>query len=124
MLGRIKCYAEQSIGEYQNGFKSGRSTVDAIHAVKQIVEKCCENNIELHIVFIDFKQAFDSLERNVLLRDMKEIGIPNKLIRLTRMTMRNSKANVLTGEGISKEVEINKDDAASAQKWLQESRSE
>ena len=108
MLGRIKCYAEQSIGEYQNGFKSGRSTVDAIHAVKQIVEKCCENNIELHIVFIDFKQAFDSLERNVLLRDMKEIGIPNKLIRLTRMTMRNSKANVLTCEGISKEVEINK----------------
>jgi hypothetical protein len=38
------------------GFKPNKSTVDSIHVVKQICEKCYEFNIDLHNAFVDFKQ--------------------------------------------------------------------
>jgi len=43
------------------GFRPNRSTIDNIFIVRQIMEKCHEFNIELHNVFIDYAQAFDSV---------------------------------------------------------------
>jgi hypothetical protein len=31
--------------------------------MQQILEKCYEYNIEMHVLFTDFKQAFDSADR-------------------------------------------------------------
>ena len=39
------------------------STTDNIFIMQQILEKCYEYNIEMYILFIDFKQAFDSGDR-------------------------------------------------------------
>ena len=43
---------------------------------------------------VDFKQAFDSVNRRRLLKTMNMTGIPQKLIRLTEMTMKDTKAVV------------------------------
>jgi hypothetical protein len=43
------------------------------------------------MLFIDFKQVFDSVNRERLFGAMDKIGIPQKLIRLLRMTMRQTK---------------------------------
>jgi len=37
--------------------------------------------------FIDFKQAFDIIKRKRLFGAMDKMGIPQKLIKLIRMTM-------------------------------------
>jgi hypothetical protein len=46
-------YAEEIIREYQGGFQKGRSTVDWIFTVKQMLEICWEQNIEVRHLFID-----------------------------------------------------------------------
>jgi Reverse transcriptase (RNA-dependent DNA polymerase)/Endonuclease/Exonuclease/phosphatase family len=108
ILKRLKEYGEREIGEYQNGFRTGRSTVDAIHTLTQVIEKCYERDIDLHVIFIDFKQAFDSLKRNIMIKDAKRLGVPAKLIRMVKMTLEGSKAAIKTNEGITKAIEIGK----------------
>lgn len=90
LAARITPLAERIIGRYQCGFRPGRSTTDQIFALRQIIEKAYEWDIETHHVFIDFKTAYDSVKRVELYNAMQNLGIPNKLIRLTMMTMKNS----------------------------------
>jgi len=58
---RLKTYAEDLLSQEQNGFRRNKSTTDNIFIMRQILEKCYEYNIEMHVFFIDYKQAFDSL---------------------------------------------------------------
>jgi sorting nexin-29 len=88
-------YAEELIGEYQNGFRNNRATTDNIFVMRQIFEKCHEYNIELYILYIDFKQAFDTLKRQIMLQRLQETGISNKLIRLIKMTIQYTRASVV-----------------------------
>jgi len=60
------------------------------------------------MLFIDFKQAFDSINRERLFGAMNRMGIPQKLIRLKRMTMCQTKARVKTDNQISAHFEFNK----------------
>lgn len=86
----IEPYAEQSFGEYQCGFRRGRSTTDQIFALRMILEKFYEYDKPLYQLYVDFQQAFDSVDRNYIYEAMAEFGIPSKLIRLTKMTLTNT----------------------------------
>jgi sorting nexin-29 len=48
----------------------------------------------MHVVFIDFKQAFDSVDRQKTIQILQELRIPNKLVSLIKMTIQNMKASV------------------------------
>ena len=61
-------YAEDILGEYHSGFRQNRSTIDHIFTIRQIQEKAYEYNTDLYNLFIDFKQAFDRVDRNVLVQ--------------------------------------------------------
>jgi hypothetical protein len=38
-LGKVKAYIEKTMGDYQNGFRGGRSAIDNIFVLKIINEK-------------------------------------------------------------------------------------
>jgi hypothetical protein len=59
-------YTEEVVGDYQCGFRKNRSTIDQIFAVRQILEKYYEHGADIHILFADFKQAYDSVYRKKL----------------------------------------------------------
>jgi hypothetical protein len=46
------------------------------------------------MLFVDFRKAFDSVNREILYEAMKQTEIPDKLIRLTRMAMNITQANI------------------------------
>jgi hypothetical protein len=63
----------------------------------QTIEKFHEYGKDLHILFSDYKAAFDSVRRNKLTQAMHEMGIPTKHINLTMMTLHETHANVKLG---------------------------
>ena len=65
-----------------------------IFTIRQIQEKAYEYNIHLHNLYIDFKQAFDSVNRSRMLNDLMLLGIPKKLTQLVDVTMAGSRATV------------------------------
>ena len=66
--------------ESQCGFRSQRSTVDMIFSVRQLQEKCREQQQPLFIVFIDLTKAFDLVSRDGLFKILPLIGCPPKLL--------------------------------------------
>jgi hypothetical protein len=55
-----------------------------------MLEKACEYNVDMHQLYIDYKQAYDSINRAQLVEIMKEFGIPKKLVWLVKMTLENA----------------------------------
>jgi sorting nexin-29 len=105
---RLKIITEKIIGEYQCGFHRNKSTFDHIFILRQMIEKHNEHGLDLYMLFIDFKQAFDSMNREGLYGAMDKMGIPQKLIRLIRMTVCQTKARVKVDNEISTPFKFNK----------------
>ena len=53
-----------------------------VFAVRQLQEKCREQNQELHLVFVDLTKAFDTVNRNGLWKILQKSGCPDKLTAL------------------------------------------
>lgn len=104
---RLAPITEQILGDYQCGFRRGRSTTDQIFILRQIMEKCYEYNVDVHQLFVDFKQAYDSVKRKKLYQTLMEMEFPSKLIRLVQMTLTNTKCQVKIEGKLSKEFEVN-----------------
>ena len=103
---RICTVVEHKIGEYQMGFRPNRSTIDNIFIIHQIYEKCHEYNIELHNVFVDFMQAFDSVNRSTIHECLKQYKVPRKLIKLVQATLQRTKVKVRINNDMTEQFEI------------------
>jgi hypothetical protein len=89
------------------GFRANRSTIHiTIHIIREIFEKCYEFGKELLNIFIDFKMAFDKLNRQSILDYLSVLGIPQKLIRLIKITMEGPRARVKIGSDLSDPFEV------------------
>jgi hypothetical protein len=78
---------ESKLSETQEGFRPNRSTLDNIFIIRQTYEKCHKYNIDIHNIFIDYLQAFDSINRNEVTDSLNEYNIPSKLIKLIVLTL-------------------------------------
>lgn len=58
-----------------------------------------------HHLFVELKGAYDSMNRGELYHALEKLGIPGKLIRLTKMTLKNTKCIVRIVQDLSKELE-------------------
>lgn len=106
ILDRLKPIGESVLGDYQCGFRPNRSTIDQIFGVRQSMEKLWATNTTLHQLFIDFRQAYDSLNRDALWAAMVELGIPKKYIRIARATLLGSKSCVRVDGELSREFDV------------------
>lgn len=64
ILSRLKPIAETVLGHYQCGFRPGRSVDQIFFGVRQAMEKMWETDQQMFQLFIDFRQAYDSLNRH------------------------------------------------------------
>jgi len=74
--------------------------------VRQIFKKCHEYNIELHNIFIDYSQAFDSINRNKITECLIKYEVPTKLIKLIGLTLTSTIAKLKIGNQFTNEFRI------------------
>ena len=103
---RLNIYCERELGEYQAGFRRERSTIDQIFILRQILEKYWEFNKESWHIFIDFKQAYDSVHRESLWKSLNYYQVPLKLNRLIQMCYRNMRCKVRVGGKLTESFEV------------------
>jgi len=101
LLSRLIPYAEECLGEYQCGFRKGKSTVEQLSIIGQIIEKKYKYRQDFWQIFVDFRKAYDSIHRESLYNIMEEFGIPNKLVTLTKMFMEGKKYQVRVDSTLS-----------------------
>ena len=73
-----------SISEEQIGFMKGKSTTDAMFALRQLQEKYREGQQDIHCVFNDLEKAYDIVPRKELYWCMRDKGVPEKCMILVK----------------------------------------
>jgi hypothetical protein len=101
---RKSSIVESKLEDCQMGFRPNCSTIDNIFIVRQIIEKCHEFNIELHNVFIDYTQGFDSVYRDKIIKYLNNYDIPSKVIKLIAKTLQDTKVRVKVNKIIQKSL--------------------
>lgn len=66
LLERLKYEIEPYLSEEQAGFRKDRGTVQRILALKLIAEKMWKKNCDVYNCFVDFRKAFDTVNRDML----------------------------------------------------------
>jgi len=66
--------------EEQAGFRAGRSCIDNIFRITQMIEKKKATNRELHLLFIDLTKSYDSIPVNKLWEILDGLAINTRLI--------------------------------------------
>ena len=82
------CVENRKVPDTQFGFYQDRSTIQPmliirhlVHAAKQIKLKGCSH---LHTAFIDFKQAYVTIDRPQLWDHLKNIRMPTRLVNVIK----------------------------------------
>uniref|UniRef100_A0A8I6YD54 Reverse transcriptase domain-containing protein n=1 Tax=Hordeum vulgare subsp. vulgare TaxID=112509 RepID=A0A8I6YD54_HORVV len=88
-----------SVTKNQFGFMPGRSTMEAIFLVRQLMERYREQKKDLHMVFIDLEKAYDKIPRNVMWWALEKHKIPMKYITLIKDMYDNVVTSVRTSDG-------------------------
>lgn len=105
LSNRLESQADYQIGEYQAGFRKGRSCIEQIWNLKNILQiRNCKNTI---VTFVDFKKAYDSIDRQTLFDTLQEFGIDRKTRVIIQQTLTNTTSKIKFMGEISKPFLIN-----------------
>lgn len=80
LLNRIQNPIDKLLRNNQAGFRSGCSCAQQIHVLHRVIEGERAQLLPLYIAFLDFKKAFDSLDRPMMFAILRHYGIPQKIV--------------------------------------------
>ena len=84
LLARLTEAYEPAARDNQAGFRKKRGCRDQVFAPRQILEQRSEFNRSTVMTFIDFKAAFDSVNRNAIWQIFERLGMPQKIANIIR----------------------------------------
>ncbi|KAL6538155.1 hypothetical protein OROGR_012143 [Orobanche gracilis] len=94
------------ISENQFGFMPGRSTMEAIHLMRQLMEYYTDKKRDLHMIFIDLEKTYDKVPREILWWALMRKGISKKYIDIIKDMYEGASTSVRTGVGKTEEFPI------------------
>ena len=95
-----------SVTQNQFEFMPGRSTMEAIFLMRQLMERYREQK-DLHMIFIDLEKAYDKVPRNVMWWALQKHKVPTQYITLIKDMYKNVMMFVRTCGGDTTDFAIN-----------------
>ena len=66
--------------DYQNDFRSRRSTIDQIMSLVNIIDTRKKNKLPTVCAFIDFKKVYDNINRGILWERLRMAGVGGRMM--------------------------------------------
>ena len=97
---RLQNFLEKNdvLSDAQNGFRMGRSCIDHIYILCTVLRNRKATGKGNFLCFVDFKKAFDMVDRNLLLYKLSNIGIEGNMYKAIASMSCNPKSRVILQE--------------------------
>lgn len=93
----------------QAGFRKNYSTIEHIQTLNTLIEKCTEYNVPIHLAFIDYHKAFDSIELQAIFNAMNNARVDSRYKNLMEYIYNHATSQVkITEEQITNKIQIKK----------------
>ena len=94
---RLQNYLEANniLVEEQNGFRAGRSCIDHIFVMCTVLRNRKAKGKETFLCYIDYKKAFDSVDRNLLMFKLSNIGVTGNMYNAISSLYLNPRSRVI-----------------------------
>ena len=99
---RLSCYVEENIlGEEQAWFREGYSTIDHVFVLHIIIELYKSVHKRVYCAFVDYRKAFDSINRPLLWQKLLSYGIKGKMLNVITNMYSKAKSCIQSGNLLS-----------------------
>ena len=102
----VPSIAEECLPESQCGFRANRGTTDMVFVLRQLQEKCREQNKGLYATFVDLTKAFDTVSRTGLWLILERLGCPPKFLQMVIQLHENQQGQIRLNGDLSETFPI------------------
>ena len=81
LKSRLEQGLEKHIRKTQFGFRKDKSTADAIHCIRRIIDYAEQTNNKTILLLLDWAKAFDTINHKALLLTLERARVPDKLVK-------------------------------------------
>ena len=97
---------EDKLLNNQFGFRPGSSTVYAIFVLHGIISHILQQKLKLYCAFVDFRRAFDTVNRRILIYKLLQSGVSTKFVSMVKSIYSSVNLRVRSG-GILSDAFVN-----------------
>ena len=106
LRNRIEPKIDNILRKKQNSFRRNRSTTSQIVTIHRILEGVRAKNLQATILFVDFINAFDSIDRGKMDQTLRAYGLPKETVAAITILYRNTKMKVRSPDGDTEYFDI------------------
>lgn len=97
---------KNAISNAQGGWRKGRATHQKIHTLIAAIEDSIKNKKDIHILYVDFKKAYDSVSHTALFDTLTQMGFNETITNMLKELHERNTCEVITAWGNTKEFDI------------------
>ena len=107
ILQRLHLLVESMYPQSQSAYSNGRSTIDGIFTLRQLMEKTRDQRRCLYMAFVDFVKVFHTVNCKLLFIIPHKLSCPPKFIRIIKKLYTDVHARLIVDGELTQSLEYN-----------------